>query len=431
MPRTRHDGTDGEDATSRRTAPGEGSGAAENAYAAAMIDLDPFALAARQLDLDQRATAQLPALLDRKKARLARSPHAFLRGTAPLFYEILAARPDLAQGPADPGFIVGDMHLENLGAYRNEADDVVFALNDFDDAAVAPLSLDVLRLSTSVLLAGRGFGCTGAESMVNVRHVVGAYLKALAGGAAPATPELVAELMLKVRDRNRKTLLDERAPVDAHGRRRFLRGPRYLDLPPSIEGRLPALLAAYVAALGPGARGHAGEWKVEDAAQRVAGTGSLGVRRVALLVRDHGGEERLLELKECHASAVEVLGSPAHRTYAHPAARVVEAASALLASPPRHLAAIELDGLSFAGRRLFPQEDKLAVDGLRAGPELDSLLALVGHLLGAAHLRGLSILGAPAPRAWTSAEISAVIDHAVALGGLMEAVYLAWSRRCL
>ena len=124
-----------------------------------MSDLDPFDLAARQLELDQRATVQLPALLDRKKARLSRSPHAFLRGSAPLFYEILARRPDLAEGPADEGFIVGDMHLENVGAYRNEVDDVVFALNDFDDAAVAPLSLDVLRLSTSVLLAGRGFGC--------------------------------------------------------------------------------------------------------------------------------------------------------------------------------------------------------------------------------------------------------------------------------
>jgi len=394
-----------------------------------MSDLDPFDLAARQLELDQHATVQLPALLDRKKARLSRSPHAFLRGSAPLFYEILARRPDLAEGPADEGFIVGDMHLENVGAYRNEVDDVVFALNDFDDAAVAPLSLDVLRLSTSVLLAGRGFGCTGAESIADVRHVIGAYLKALAGGPAPATLELVAELMLKVRDRNRKALLDARAPGDGHGRRRFLRGERYLDLPPSIEGRLPALLHAYVAALGPGAKGHAGEWSIEDAAQRVAGTGSLGVRRVALLVRDHGGEERLLELKECRAPAVAALGRTSPRSFPHPGARVVESACALLASPPRHLAAVELDGMSFAGRRLFPQEDKLAVDGLRKGPELDALLALIGHLLGAAHLRGLGVLGAPAPRAWASAEISAVIDHAVALAGLHEAVYLAWSRK--
>lgn len=46
------------------------------------------------------------------------SPHAFLRGAAPLFYEILAARPDLAAGPPGEGWIVGDMHLENVGAYR-------------------------------------------------------------------------------------------------------------------------------------------------------------------------------------------------------------------------------------------------------------------------------------------------------------------------
>src|SRR5580704_15955835 len=117
-----------------------------------MTDFDPFALAARQADMDRDATQRIPALLDRKRLRLAPAPFAFLRGSAPLFYEILAARPDLAAGPAGDGWIVGDMHLENVGAYRNDADEVVFGLNDFDDATIGPLRCDVLRLSTSVLL---------------------------------------------------------------------------------------------------------------------------------------------------------------------------------------------------------------------------------------------------------------------------------------
>ena len=30
------------------------------------------------------------------------------------------------------------MHLENVGAYRSDADEVVFGLNDFDDATIGP-----------------------------------------------------------------------------------------------------------------------------------------------------------------------------------------------------------------------------------------------------------------------------------------------------
>jgi hypothetical protein len=56
-------------------------------------------------------------------------------------------------------------------------------------------------------------------------------------------------------------------------------------------------------------------------------------------------------------------------------------------------------------------------------------VAYVGHLLGAGHARGVAALGGAALPTWTGAEIDAVVDHAVVLAGLLEAVYLAWSRR--
>lgn len=394
-----------------------------------MSDFDPFALAARQSDLDRAATAETPALLARKRFRLSPSPHTFLRGSAPLFYEILARRPDLAAGPADEGWIVGDMHLENVGAYRSDLDDVVFALNDFDDGTIGPLRLDVLRLSTSVLLAGRDFRATGAQAIALVEQLVASYNDALAGGAAPPQPSDVRALVQKVKERSNKALLDARAPADGKGKRRFGRGERYRDLAPEIAARVPALLDAYVAALGPRAPGKASEWKVEDAALRVAGNGSLGVLRIAILVRDNAGEERLVELKECRQGSTTTLFQPRAGHWAHEADRSVKAAQALLAAPPRHLAALEAEGRSFAGRRLFPQEDKLALDAMHPGASLDALVRLIGHLVGAAHARGAAALGAPAPKRWTSTEVGAVIDHAVELAGMMEAIYLAWVRR--
>jgi uncharacterized protein (DUF2252 family) len=393
-----------------------------------MTDLDPFALAARQMAIDSEATRRLPALLARKKQRLSPSPFAFLRGSAPLFYEVLAARPDLAAGPAGDGWIVGDMHLENVGAYRNDADEVVFGLNDFDDATIGPLRYDVLRYATSILLASRGFQATGAQALALVEHAIGAYLKARGGGAAPAVPEPVAKLMRRVQDRSNKELLDDRAP-SMHGKRGFLRGDRYLDLPPDIEARVPALLAAYVAALDDRAPARAGEWKVEDAAIRVAGNGSLGVLRVAVLVKDHGGDERLVELKQCREPSPSALFAAPPGHWTHPGERCAFAARALCAAPPRRLAPLRVDGLSFVGRRLFPQEDKVDIEQMRAGAKLDDLVAFFGHVLGAGHARAVVALGGKAPAAWTGDEVGAVVDHAVVLAGLLEGVYLAWVRR--
>src|SRR5687767_5897840 len=117
----------------------------------------PFALADRQLELDRQQTARWPALLAVKQRKMLTSPFATLRGSARLFHELIAGRNDLARLPTTTGWIVGDMHLENVGAYRNDDDDLVFDLNDFDDAAAGPWTLDVVRLATSTLLAGRAW----------------------------------------------------------------------------------------------------------------------------------------------------------------------------------------------------------------------------------------------------------------------------------
>src|SRR5579859_2991141 len=115
----------------------------------AMILVDPLRLARRQLEIDRDRTARFPHLLAHKANRMMASPFAFLRGSAPLFYELLERHPVLAQGPRGEGWIVGDAHMENFGAYRagkltveeskhSRGEAIVFDLNDFDDAVVGP-----------------------------------------------------------------------------------------------------------------------------------------------------------------------------------------------------------------------------------------------------------------------------------------------------
>jgi hypothetical protein len=49
--------------------------------------------------------------------------------------------------PAGPlGWICGDLHLENSGSYRSANDQVYFDLNDFDEAILAQVTREVIRL---------------------------------------------------------------------------------------------------------------------------------------------------------------------------------------------------------------------------------------------------------------------------------------------
>src|SRR5690242_9336726 len=116
-----------------------------------MSMVDPFELARAQLVRDADATRGLPGLFAAKRAKLMHGARGLLRGSVELFYTLAAADPSLVPGPDERGFVVGDMHAENLGVYRGEAKQAVFDLDDFDDATIAPLRFDVVRASTSFM----------------------------------------------------------------------------------------------------------------------------------------------------------------------------------------------------------------------------------------------------------------------------------------
>ncbi|MBL8739658.1 MAG: DUF2252 family protein [Myxococcales bacterium] len=381
-----------------------------------------FDLAARQIEIDRAIIGDEPALWARKLKKLGQSPLGFFRGSAPLFYEILADDPSLQLVTGDIGHVVGDMHLENVGAYRTDADEVTFDLNDFDDAGVAPLWVDRLRVAVSVLLAARSFHASAGDALGLVRELLQAYDDALAGAPPPPLPKPIIELVERARKRSRKALLDMRAPL-VKGERAFLRGDRYLELSTEQRSQVPALIEGYRAALGERAPSHASSWVLVDVASRVAGCGSLGRKRFAFIVKDAEGTERMFELKEAVPSAVERLTGKAD---AEPSARVVRAANALALSAPRQLAALGVTPLgSFIGRKLCPEEDKLDLAKLSVGPKLSNVVRVVGALLGHGHARDVAAAGAKRVIVRDNED---VIDRAVVLAGSFESIYLAHSR---
>src|SRR6201996_5602819 len=110
-------------------------------------------------------------LIPLRMGRMAASPFAFLRGSA-----CVMAR-DLSTTPVSgiPTVMDGDAHLNNFGMYGTPQREVVFDLNDFDEATVGPWEWDLKRLTASVNVAGRGNGLNMRERATAVRRCVEGY----------------------------------------------------------------------------------------------------------------------------------------------------------------------------------------------------------------------------------------------------------------
>jgi uncharacterized protein (DUF2252 family) len=338
--------------------------------------------------------------MERKVARMQASALGFLRGAAPLYYDILKERPELGEGPAGEGWLAGDLHVENFGAYRPEplgsaADRVAFDLNDFDDAFRGPWRLDVIRLATSLILLARSRGIPGADAIKLAESLIAAHELA----HIPAPPPAVAALIDRASTRSRRVLLDARTEV-VSGKRRFVRGTRYRSLPAELAREARQAFEAYAK--------KEDAYEICDLAFRIAGTGSLGGLRIAVLTNGKGGKNGnwMFDMKE----------------EADSAQRVVDAMTACLEQPPRMAGTTKLGARSMLVRRLAAQEDKL--DLLRVdASELQALACFLGAKSGAAHRRGGKREGA-----WKKADIKHMVDSAAELAGLHEACYLEFCK---
>lgn len=73
----------------------------------------------------------------------------------------------------------GDAHISNFGLFASPERRVLFDLNDFDEASLAPWEWDVKRLATSVVVGGRDNGLTEEQCREAAVSAVRGYRRAL------------------------------------------------------------------------------------------------------------------------------------------------------------------------------------------------------------------------------------------------------------
>lgn len=93
-------------------------------------------------------------LLKKKHRKMGDGAFPFLRAA---FYRWVeqwpAVCPELARRDDDVLLVVGDLHVENFGVWRDSRERLVWGVNDFDEACELPFTSDLVRLAVSAVLA--------------------------------------------------------------------------------------------------------------------------------------------------------------------------------------------------------------------------------------------------------------------------------------
>lgn len=294
------------------------------------IERDPVAL------LDEQNSDRVPELVPLRMQRMISDPFAFYRGTAGLMAADLAAH-------THSGILVaasGDAHIANFGFYASPERRMVFDLNDFDEAAVAPWEWDVKRLITSILIGGHQAGYSDRDVERIALASFDSYAKVLARlsrkspaeryfmhmsldlarGSLGKDSRATLERSIAAAERRTPARAIKRVTERVDGRLRFIESPpTMMRVDPGDEaspaGVTPdeamALYGQYRDSVGLELDTLLAQYAPTSLARRVVGVGSVGTRCFLQLLEGADDDSLLLQIKEASESVLVRYGGMA------------------------------------------------------------------------------------------------------------------------
>ena len=246
----------------------------------------------------------LPDMVQIKYKLMTENMFRFFRGTSHLFYEDLS-KAKITQSP--PAWICGDLHLENFGSYKATNRLVHFDLNDFDEGILAPAAWEVVRMVTSILIAFRSLKIDSRKADRMARLYLKAYSETLQKGKAyyiesKTAKGIVCTFLQAVSKRKKKRLLQKRTEKKEDKLSIILDDPRHFEVEPTLKRELAHHITDWIINNSDGPY----NYEVRDIAFRLAGTGSVGLKRYAFLLESviKPGKYLLVDMKQARTPAL-------------------------------------------------------------------------------------------------------------------------------
>ena len=381
--------------------------------------------------------AQLAAT---RNLKMARSAHAYVRGSTVRFYDWLEnSGGRVPQGP--PVWICGDCHMGNLGPLADAKGRVAVQIRDLDQTVIGNPAHDLIRLGLSLASAARGSDLPGVTTAHILEELAGGYEAALAGRFdRPADksnrPVVIQTLLAQSVRRRWRHLAEERlATVVPH----LPLGKKFWPLGGDEREALQGLFAqeaVHAMITGLQHRDDQAPVALVDAAYWIKGCSSLGRLRYAAMLRVGEGADAtlcLVDVKEAAKAA-----APRAHDVAAPrdnAVRVVTGARALSPNLGERMLPARLLQRPVVLRELMPQDLKIEVDRLTQS-EATALARYLAGVVGRAHGRQMD---AATRTAWRDSLVRArsstleapswLWSSVVDLIAVHEAAYLEHCRR--
>ena len=365
-------------------------------------------LAGRRRDpvdiLEQSNKGRMPELVPIRYGRMLRSPFTFLRGSAGLMAYDLAATPVTGMRVQ----ACGDCHLLNFGLFATPERNLVFDLNDFDETLPAPWEWDVKRLAVSFAVAARDNKFSDKDARAVAVQCVCSYREHLReysrmsplevwytrmdmDAIIAMSPDAKAKKLRKqIADKARRSGIEKLFPkivAKTGGRHRLVDQPPILFHPsePTFLELVQEGLNAYRLTLSDERRVLFDRYRLEDAAIKVVGIGSVGTRCFIGLFFDEEEHPLILQFKEARRSVLEPYAGKS--CYDHQGQRVVMGQRLMQSSSDIFLGwARGRHGKDFFVRQLRDMKFGFSVEGC-SPVQLNRYAVFCGWTLARAHAK--------------------------------------------
>ena len=291
----------------------------------ALAQLTPSHRTATEILVEQNA-GRLHELVPLRFARMLTDPFSFYRGSA----AVMAA--DLAAGPTSGIELMccGDAHVSNFGMYAAPDRSIIFDLNDFDEAAVAPAEWDVKRLITSAIVGGRHAGYPAKAIRSCVRQALEGYRTSLhamldmsvldryylrvepekyTGQVSKDLRGVMQKTTSRARTRTSARIVKQIVQIGPDGTPRLREAPPVLQhVAGETEDMLIESIEEYLAAVPIDIAVLLSHFRVTDVALRVVGVGSVGTRCYLVILVGPNDAPLVLQIKQATRSVLEEYG---------------------------------------------------------------------------------------------------------------------------
>jgi len=328
-----------------------------------------------------------PNLVTLKYKLMAETPFAFYRSTAYIFYKDIASNSLITSNIKIP--IQGDLHLENIGTHKTQSNLVFYDLNDFDESFTGSYTWDLARCAVSIQLAAdeNKFNNDDRDELVDsFLDSYSSYIKSYKkNGISQLSKPIPSDDLSKpvknlvdgIKQYLHKDFLEKYTANN-----KFIIGDKFYSINKDTATKILAGLKEYTSKR----KEPATFYKVKDIAGYIAGTGSLGCYRYAILLEGRSNassDDIILEFKEASLPSGVNAGA---NVSGNQASRIVKAAKYFVPSIDPYYDVTKIDSTDFYAREVI-EKDKVNLSKLTKLSDFKNYLDTVALVVARSHAR--------------------------------------------